>query len=84
MNNFNIKTCDLDVNKYEPDVQNYIKQETEAEKIPMFKDDIFINSLGIAYKILEDAPQGCRFVRVKCNFNYGSAIREIPKIILIS
>lgn len=79
-----MKTYDLSINKYEPDVQNYIKQETEAEKIAMFKDDIFINSLGIAYKILEDAPQGCRFVRVKCNFNYGSIIREIPKIILIS
>lgn len=74
----------LDVEKYEKDVQEYSKMEYNAGSVSMKRNDIFTNSLGITYTVLEDAPEGDIYVRVACNFTYGSAIREIPKIILIS
>ena len=70
--------------EYELDVQEYIKMERNAADIPMKYNDTFTNSLGITYTVLADSPAGNIYVKTACDFSYGSAIREIPKIVLIS
>lgn len=69
---------------YSLDVCHYIYTEKEASKYSMYKGETYKNSLGILYHVIEDSPSGNPYVRVFCNYTYGSAFREIPKIILIS
>lgn len=77
----------FDPKDYTPDVQAYMRTEWLAADNPMYKGETYINTLGIEYEVLADAPAGNSHVRVKCNYwngISGYAIREIPKIILCS
>lgn len=73
-----------DLTDYPPDVKTYMKDEAEAAKYDMSKGEIYKNSLGYMYKVIEDSPHGNMYVRVKFYFSLGTAIREVPKVVLIS
>ena len=75
---------DWHIEDYEPDVQEYIKTEQAAADRLMTKDEIYINSKGIHFLVLKDAPIGDPYVKVKCIDNLGVYRGYRPKIVLIS
>ena len=74
----------FDIKDYTPDVQAYIRSEWLAADNPMYAGERYINTLGVEYQVLEDAPAGESHVKVKRNHSFGHSIQEIPKIILCS
>lgn len=67
------------------DVQRYAVDEYNAAQLHMFKNEIYVNTLGRQYRVLEDSPEGHSYVKVDHECNHGRAIqRLVPKIVLIS
>ena len=73
-----------ELSEYTPDVKAYMIDEANAAKYDMSKGEIYKNSLGYMYKVIEDSPHGNTHVKVKFYFSLGTAIREVPKVVLIS
>lgn len=67
-----------------PDVQAYNISELDAAKYDMYKGEVYKNSLGYKYIVLEDSPRGKIEVKVYFPFSLGRAWRQVPKVVLIS
>ena len=69
---------------YEPDVQNYMIEESKKANLPMYKDEVYINWEGKVFLILEDSPAGNSYVKCTCKDKFGTYIGYRPKIVLTS
>ena len=74
----------FDIKNYEKDVQDYIRSEWNAAKIPMYKGDKFINWQGKKFLVLEDSPVGNAYVKCSCSDKFGFYKGYRPKIVLVS
>lgn len=73
-----------DIDGYELDVQHYIIEKMDCIDYAMEKGQTYVNSLGRAYIVLEDSPIGELIVKVKTDCPFGTAVRTVDKLILLS
>lgn len=72
------------IEDYPFDVQYYILDEWDASQLKMFKDEVYVNTLGKTFRVLEDSPENEVYVRVVHEHHGGKAIRLVPKVVLVS
>ena len=75
---------EYDFNKYTPEVQRYILQQMDDSMYPMRKNEIYVNSTGKEYLVLEDSPAGEVYVKVRTNCFSGTAERWVAKTVIVS
>ena len=74
----------FNINDYEPDVQQYMFDEWAAADNPMYRGEVYINTRGKVYRVLEDSMPGESYVKVEIQDKFGKYTGYRPKIILIS
>lgn len=65
------------------DVQQYILDEWDAAQLPMYEGEVYVNTLGKSYRVLEDSKINDIYVKVTHEHLGGVAVRQVPKIILV-
>lgn len=74
-----------DFDSYTPEVQTFIQECWDMANFPMRKNEIYVNSKGYKYKVIEDALEEKFEVDVIQYLPFGQAKRTgVFKLILIS
>ena len=74
---------EYDFNQYSPDVQQWLLQQIDDAMYDMKQGQLFRNSAGHNYKILEDSPAGNVYVKVISDYPVNST-RYIEKAVVLS